>query len=302
MENSESAESSPGKAKKNEKPEDNIPVENLKPKAPKAKKRKKPKDTTAPRQPLTGYIRYLNDRREAVRSANPSQSFAEITKILASEWSNLAVDKKQHYLDAAEQDRERYTKEYEAYKQTEAYKQFTQQQTEKKIKESKEKDTDKCLVSNINNQGYPSIIKEPQDMDFGNFDIPIFTEEFLDHNKARDAELRQLRKVNTDYEQQNAILSKHIENMKSAIVKLETEIVQQDKTNASLQKHLDHLRTSLTNGFGCVKLPGIKDVATLHNIDSYMMNLHTILLENNSQDTKLLNTVRDVVAKLEFNG
>lgn len=46
-------------------------------------------------------------------------------------------------------------------------------------------------------------------MDLGNFDIPIFTEEFLDHNKTRDAELRQLRKINTDYEQQNAILSKH---------------------------------------------------------------------------------------------
>lgn len=56
---------------------------------------------------LVGYIRYLNDRREAVRTANPALSFAEITKILANEWSNLPVDKKQQYLDAAEQDRER---------------------------------------------------------------------------------------------------------------------------------------------------------------------------------------------------
>lgn len=58
--------------------------------------------------------------------------------MLANEWTNLPADKKQQYLDAAEQDRERYTREYNAYKQTEAYKLFTQQQNEKKIKESKE--------------------------------------------------------------------------------------------------------------------------------------------------------------------
>lgn len=130
----------------------------------KGKKRKKPKDTTAPRHPLTGtnkffisslhpfhlfkyrisiitgYVRFLNDRREGVRQQNPSLPFAEITKILASEWSNLPTDKKQQYLDAAEQDRERYTREYNAYKQTDAYKLFTQQQNEKKIKESNNKD------------------------------------------------------------------------------------------------------------------------------------------------------------------
>lgn len=105
----------------------------------------------------------------------------------------------------------------------------------------------------------PVVPKDHQnasDMDFSNFDIPIFTEEFLDHNKTRDAELRQLRKSNTDYEQQNSILQKHIESMKSANEKLENEIMQQRKNNSSLQRHLDHLRTTLTNGFSGVKLPG----------------------------------------------
>lgn len=146
------------------------------------------------------------------------------------------------------------------------------------------------------------VVKETPDLEFGNFDIPIFTEEFLDHNKTRDSELRQLRKVNTDYEQQNAILQKHIENMKSAITKLESEIMQQEKNNASLNQHLEHLRTTLTTGFSGIKLPGIKDVATLQNIDTYMTNLHSILLENNSQDISLLQTVRDIVGKLEFVG
>lgn len=271
-----------------------------KPKVPKAKKRKKPKDSTAPRVPLTGYVRFLNDRREAVRTGNPNLSFAEITKMLASEWGNLPADKKQEYLDAAEQDRERYTREYNAYKQTEAYKQFTKQKNEKKLKESREKDDGVKVSTPISQNQIPS--KDSQDVDFTNLDIPIFTEEFLDHNKTRDAELRQLRKINTDYEQQNAILSKHIENMKSAITKLEAEIMQQEKNNASLQQHLTYLRTTLTNGFSGVKLPGIKEVASLQNIDNYMNNLHSILLENSSHDTNLLQTVRDIVGRLEFNG
>ncbi|XP_044745245.1 high mobility group protein 20A [Coccinella septempunctata] len=260
----------------------------------KGKKRKKPKDSTAPRQPLTGYVRFLNDRREAVRTENPNSSFAEITKLLASEWSNLPVEKKQQYLDAAEQDRERYTKEYNAYKQTEAYKLFTAQQNEKKLKESKEEP--KIQPSPVISS------KENNDIEFNNFDIPIFTEEFLDHNKTRDAELRQLRKANTDLEQQNAVLQKHIENMKSAITKLENEMSQQEKNNCALQKHLDHIRSTLTSGFSVVKLPGIKEKPTVQSIDAYMTNLHSILLENNTNDANLLQTVRDVVARLEFSG
>lgn len=186
----------------------------------------------------------------------------------------------------------------------------------------------------------PSIAKEVQnnnDIDFSNnFDIPIFTEEFLDHNKTRDAELRQLRKSNTDYEQQNAILQKHIENMKTAIEKLENEIMQQKKNNNSLQQHLDRLRSTLTNGFSGIKLPGsnlsvsihlscysfiliqicnlntnllfilsssgVKETASLQTIDNYMTNLHSMLLENSSQDANLLQTVRDIVGRMEFNG
>lgn len=263
----------------------------------KPKKRKKPKDVTAPRQPLTGYVRYLNDRRETVRAANPNLPFAEITRLLASEWTNLPADKKQSYLDAAVLDKERYTKEYNAYKQTQAYKSYTKQVSEKKLKENKDKDEVKGVsVQSASKESHSN------EIDMGNFDIPIFTEEFLDHNKTRDAELRQLKKSNTDYEQQNSRLQKHIEDVKGAIVKLEAEILQQRKNNKSLQQHLDHLRSTLTTGFANVKLPGTEEVPTLQTIDTYMGSLHTILLENSNQDAQFLQMVRDIVARLEFNG
>jgi flagellar biosynthesis chaperone FliJ len=76
------------------------------------------------------------------------------------------------------------------------------------------------------------------------------------YGAVREAELRQLRKQNTEYEEQNAVLSKHVENMKQAIDKLEVEAAQQRKNNDSLQKHLDYLRTTLVANFARLPLPG----------------------------------------------
>lgn len=55
-----------------------------------------------------GYVRYLNERRDQVRAEHPELGFAELTRQLASEWSKLPVEEKQHYLDAADQDKEKY--------------------------------------------------------------------------------------------------------------------------------------------------------------------------------------------------
>ena len=65
---------------------------------PKGKKRKKlMKDENAPRQPLTGYVRFLNERREKVRTDNANLSFSEITKLLGAEWSKLPQHEKQRW-------------------------------------------------------------------------------------------------------------------------------------------------------------------------------------------------------------
>ena len=73
---------------------------------------------------------------------------------------------------------------------------------------------------------------------------------------ARENELRQLRKSTTEYEEQNAILQKHIDNMKAAMQKLESEAVQQRNTNMAIQQHLQQLRQQLTSNFAGVPLPG----------------------------------------------
>lgn len=264
---------------------------------PKGKKRKKvTKDVNAPRQPLTGYVRFLNDRREKVRAENPSLTFTEITKLLGAEWSKLQQHEKQHFLDEAEKDKERYVKELEAYHQTEAYRMFSKKQQE--IKKMKEDDAENRAPID----GGVDAPHDGADADAPTFDIPIFTEEFLDHNKARESELRQLRKQNTEYEEQNAILSKHIDNMKAAVDKLKVESVQQQHNNGALQQHLDLLRSTLTANFAHVPLPNTQEVPALDTIDTYMAKLHSIILDSPQENEALIATVREIVGRLNFEG
>lgn len=62
----------------------------------KGKKRKKPdKDLNAPKAPLTGYVRFLNEHREKVRAENQDLPFHEVTKILGNMWSQLPSNQKQ---------------------------------------------------------------------------------------------------------------------------------------------------------------------------------------------------------------
>ncbi len=125
-------------------------------KASKKRKRNQDLGPGAPRQPVNGnilqknivdgqfqnilflfagYVRFLNERREQVRAANPSAGFADIMKIMAQEWTQLPAEEKQKYMQAAEQDRQRYQKELQEYQQTEAYKSYVQQQQQQHVQQ-----------------------------------------------------------------------------------------------------------------------------------------------------------------------
>ena len=68
----------------------------LQPVFTKGKKRKKQyKDINAPKAPLTGYVRFLNEYREKVRAEHPDLPFHEVTKILGTMWSQLPSQQKQ---------------------------------------------------------------------------------------------------------------------------------------------------------------------------------------------------------------
>ena len=71
-------------------------------------KRRYPKGAGAPKQPLSGYVHFLNERRETVRAENPDITFSDLSKKLAAEWSALADAEKNKYNEQAKRDKDRY--------------------------------------------------------------------------------------------------------------------------------------------------------------------------------------------------
>lgn len=80
---------------------------------------------------------------------------------------------------------------------------------------------------------------------------------------AREAELRQLRKSNMEFEERNAALQKHVESMRTAVEKLEVDVIQERSRNTVLQQHLETLRQMLTSSFASMPLPGKVILSTL---------------------------------------
>jgi len=277
-------------------------------------KRRYPKGVGAPKQPLSGYVHFLNERRESVRGENPDITFSDLSKKLAAEWSALDETEKNKYNDMARRDKDRYDKEFADYQHTDSYKQYLESQRDQggngsgadQRQKKKKKTTGSSLARDSKRNSFDEsdgemVVAEPLRENSNSFDIPIFTEEFLDHNKARELELRQLRKQTTEFEEQNAVLGKHIDSMKSAISKLEVETVQQRQNNAGLQQQLDMLRQMVVSSFRGVQLPGNHEPLTMQSVDQFVAGLHSVMIEQQGQQhAGLLNTVKDIVSRMDF--
>lgn len=256
---------------------------------PKGKKRKKILPN-GPKAPVTGYVRFLNERREQIRTRHPDLPFPEITKMLGAEWSKLQPAEKQRYLDEAEKEKQQYLKELWAYQQSEAYKVCTEKIQENKIKKE---DSGSGLMNTLLN-GHKGV-----DCDgFSTFDVPIFTEEFLDQNKAREAELRRLRKMNVAFEEQNAVLQRHTQSMSSARERLEQELALEERRTLALQQQLQAVRQALTASFASLPVPGTGETPTLGTLDFYMARLHGAIERDPAQHERLIARVKEILARV----
>uniref|UniRef100_W5MVG6 HMG box domain-containing protein n=1 Tax=Lepisosteus oculatus TaxID=7918 RepID=W5MVG6_LEPOC len=102
---------------------------------PKGKKRKPPKEYPAPRAPTTGYVIFVNEKKVQLKMDHPDLPFTEITKMLGVQWSQLSMEEKQRYNNAADRDKQRYVRELKAYQNSEAYKAFLKRKTLNKVKD-----------------------------------------------------------------------------------------------------------------------------------------------------------------------
>ncbi|XP_023938568.2 high mobility group protein 20A [Bicyclus anynana] len=309
-------------------------VQKPSPKKPKKRKPKTPPD--GPRPPLTGYIRFLNEKRDQLRAEQPELGFGELTRQLANKWSKLPAEEKQVYLNAADQDKERYVKECAEYEKSfgtsvEFAKQHGMEHkdagsTSKKIKQNT--NTNNAVVdtaathiaeqnvvnanvvatASVNNAARqptpprprPCITPASGEEMSGDTDIPIFTDQFLQHNKLRESELRQLRKANSDYEQQNAILQRHAEEVSAATARLRAETAAAAERTAALVAHRRALVGCLVQALQAVALPlqGGSVGASESNIEEYMEKLQSFALE--TKNSPLVKQAKDILNRTEL--
>lgn len=227
----------------------------------------------------------MNEKRDAFRLKHPALTSVEITKLIAEEWGTLSDEVKKPYQDAAEADRERY------YREVSEYKQNIGVSGNKKLKANGE-ESDHKEVPYLNGK------EEKREIRVGDFEIPIFTDDFLEHNKVIDSELRMLRKSNIDYEQQNSVLEKHVENMDNGIQKLENETNSLKSRNEVLQNYLQKLRSVLAKALAGLPIGADNKGATVDTIDNYMLELHQMAKSSTHGHT--LNKAKDIIRKLDL--
>ena len=75
-------------------------------------KLKSPKE---PKKPLTSYMLFCKDRRAELKALNPDMKFAELSKLMGSEWKSLSLAEKHKYAMKAVDDRTRYSDEMKDY-------------------------------------------------------------------------------------------------------------------------------------------------------------------------------------------
>ncbi|GMP50670.1 hypothetical protein CsSME_00017197 [Camellia sinensis var. sinensis] len=77
--------------------------------------KKKEKDPLKPKQPMSAFLMFKNERRAALLAE--SKGVWEVVEIKGEEWNNMTKKQKKPYEKIAKQNKENYLEEMEAYKQ-----------------------------------------------------------------------------------------------------------------------------------------------------------------------------------------
>lgn len=116
---------------------------------------------------------------------------------------------------------------------------------------------------------------------------------------GRETELRKLRKANTEYEEQNAMLSKHIDNMKAAIDKLEDEATKSREEKKQLESRLRNFREILVRSLSEVRLPESDTEPKEESIDDFVEELYK-LFQNPTLYKDIVTKVKGIITTLDY--
>lgn len=80
--------------------------------------------------------------------------------------------------------------------------------------------------------------------------VPVFTPEFLEENRIVETELRQLRKLNNDFEEHNSVLIKYIESLSTSCDQISDELKELNEFREAFTTQLDQLKADIKANHG----------------------------------------------------
>lgn len=115
-----------------------------------------------------------------------------------------------------------------------------------------------------------------------------------------EAELKRIRKMNTDIDQQNSVLEKYADSVQNGISKTQTEIDELKCDNGKLAAYLNELRTKLVGKLQHLCIPNEPNGANMENIDKFMEELF-VMAQTNEHGPASLNKAKDLLRKVDLN-
>lgn len=114
-----------------------------------------------------------------------------------------------------------------------------------------------------------------------------------------ETQLRKVRQSSANLEEENALLSRHVESMKLAVERVQKEVERQQNRNDKLKDHLVTLREVLATTFKDIPLPGTNETPTPENVDTYMSKLQLAIANEPEKHPELVSKVSAIARQLE---
>lgn len=115
-----------------------------------------------------------------------------------------------------------------------------------------------------------------------------------------ESELKRIRKMNIDIDQQNSVLDKYAESVQIGIAKATTEIDELTSDNEKLSTYLYELRTKLVGKLQHLSISSEPNGANIDNIDKFMEDL-LVMAQTNEHGPASLNKAKDLLRKVDLN-
>ena len=112
--------------------------------------RNKPKDPHAPQKPQSSYFIFMDERRPVLHKRHPNKSINDISKLISLEWTSLANEYKNYYIERASELKKIYQNELSEYKKTSNYQKFKKKMDEWKKTNNDINDSDENDSENEN--------------------------------------------------------------------------------------------------------------------------------------------------------